>query len=207
MSGSRAVISLALVVAISAGGCSRDATVHHSEGGGPLSALVGEGTLTARAVTTPTWFAKGAFTLCDKDGGSDIVITGVRTRTSGRAMGVRYSLRTVEESAVEMQSPTEPSSEYVPIQGSTGLPPDLEDPVAGEFTSDISGTRITQVCDDLQRPRHGFTELIFLMKTDSRGARLEQEYIDYTAGGKDYTLETREVVIVCGTAIHTDECP
>jgi hypothetical protein len=200
----RRSISVALLVSVLAGCTGGDGRTVHTEDEGPLSASQGEGLQALYAPGDPRreddstpddvpWQVSfGANVLCVLEPGvSQIVLDDVHMRENPD----------VPPSDVELFLRTDHGDD-VPFYSMPGHP-NGPSPIPGTFTETITGTKITQACDEAFPEAEGLTELIIVVTAHADGAHIEGMTIDYTADSKPYALELQWGMILCGDL--TDE--
>ncbi|GAB2863646.1 hypothetical protein GCM10027026_11920 [Myroides odoratimimus subsp. xuanwuensis] len=91
--------------------------------------------------------------------------------------------------------------------GALGSPPSFDEPYAraklgGTFTSAIVGHDVRRSC---KADGRGFTELLIAVTAGPEGARMDKQFIDYSADGRKYTLELGWTLALCGDAPEVQE--
>ncbi|WP_415952581.1 hypothetical protein [Streptomyces sp. KLOTTS4A1] len=193
---------LRIAVGVFAGGVVLFATAADAprSAAGILSAQNAGGYVVMSEPDSHPWVATfGSYLLC-KTGDHAVTIKRVRYRTHVRPVDVGLVLREVGSDASVLVS-------------AAGEPPDFVDPeggtrheLNGAFKPLRAEQRIERSCEG-PRYKHGFTELLFVVKADRSGAVIDQVRIDYVVGGYSgqYTIDLNGKMVLCGDAVGDDD--
>lgn len=170
---------------------------HH----GILSATMGSGGVSIYAPRgTKRWGASfGGHLLCVTEPGASARIERIRQTVAKAPLSLSYRFRRVPLESERVG----PAGGWFPFDSARGIYPQFASgPMRGAF-GPAQGT-ITQPCDGPQGVFHQFTELVTEMKVDRTGGRIVRTLIDYTSGGKKYTLVVNWTMTACGSQTPED---
>lgn len=189
----------AIIFSLLLSGC-QSSVKSHAEGEGPLSVRVGAGGLAMifDEMEAPWHGTVGTFLPCVATGKKQLKITKVDYVYHNLAKPVDVKvMKRVVAGSVDQDL----------IGASRGVPPDLEiGHLSGEINEDISGTMITEPCDNEEYIDYSnFTEIIFVIESDEAGMHIEKVLFEYEAGGKAYELEVPWQIMFCGEATKDHE--
>jgi hypothetical protein len=182
-------------------GFGRSVVVVHEEGSGPLSATSGVGGVSIYPPPPPPWTASfGAMPLCVRKQGEQVRIERVRALVRGRPVRLRHVLRVVPPEAEQRPGFSWDAyySEAAPFPGNDAKP-------YGGTLRPVKGAVVEQSCARRKAGDDGYTDLLTELTVDGRGAMVRRTYVDYTSGGRHYTLVVRWEMSACGTAM-TQHC-
>lgn len=173
----------------------------HLDGEGPLSASTGHGGSSLLARPGISYGAWGANFLCLTEPGDPAVLTRVRHDVRVEPLALRTYVRTVtpeDLAAADGENVVIGSARYRRPAGR------LREFV-GSFSTEVAGTVVRQPCSERVDQENGilqkgFAELVFEMKVGRRGGYVPRTFVDYTRGGRAYTLVIRWEMGACGTA-------
>ncbi|KHL16077.1 UNVERIFIED_CONTAM: hypothetical protein LK11_18275 [Mumia flava] len=80
------------------------------------------------------------------------------------------------------------------------------DEVRGKILGPAEGFKVTVTCGEASQSEDQLLQLLTVLKAGARGAEVTDYLIDYTAGGKDYTLKVNWQLVACGTATSPNMC-
>ncbi|MZE80067.1 hypothetical protein GTY57_24810 [Streptomyces sp. SID5475] len=170
--------------------CAAERQEHVSDAG-PLSANVETGATSVFAPGDHPWMETfGSYLLCSTTG-TQIKLEDIRYETPVKPLKVELQLRNAP-----------PGFDLGPITSASGQPPKFKEigDISGQVEPFRKGVKISQKCDQ-DAAAHGFTELLFVVKTGKAGGHISKTWIDYTAGGDPYTLVINWQMITCGNKI------
>jgi hypothetical protein len=189
--------------------------------GQPLSASAGRG---ASSVEAPPGAKRaysatfGSFNLCQAQPGPAPVISGV-TLHAGRVGPTKVAVLVRETSPqfVKRHSGVEPQA-LIPLAFGMGSAPKFREPYAGPAARGryrpLAGYRVVQTCAQRLRanldlntgkvPTTTTGELMLVVTSSESGSSIRSFDINYTAGGKHYSLPVRWSLINCGTEVTAD---
>jgi hypothetical protein len=189
--------------------------------GQPLSASAGRG---ASGVDAPQGVKRaysatfGSFNLCQPQAGAPPVISGV-TLHAGRVSPIKVAVlvREISPRFVRSHPNLEPQA-LIPMAFGLGSAPEFREPYAARPTRGhyvpLAGYRVDETCaqdlqatDDLNTGKVPTTttgELMLVVTSSESGSSIRSFDINYTAGGKHYSLPVRWSLINCGTEVTAD---
>jgi hypothetical protein len=172
----------------------------HDDGEGPLSASSGHGGFLAGSRPGTWYLAAAGNLLCLTESGEPATLTRVRYDAQVKPLGIRTFVRTVTpEDLVDGRTDGIAIGTAAYRRAEARLRQ-----FRGTFSTDVAGTVVRQPCSARKAaengiPDEGFSELVFEMKVDRRGALVPRTYVDYTRGGRAYTLVVNWEMGACGT--------
>ncbi|MBO0512422.1 hypothetical protein J0695_11470 [Streptomyces beijiangensis] len=174
-----------------------ESRLEHANGAGPLQSHTDVGTTSMFAPQDKaTWYGTfGSYLMCSTSG-AKITVEGIRYSEPVKPAGVSAELRTV--TAKQRQNPTRGGY----VGGGIGRPPHLSTVnMLGNLAPAGAGTVIDQKCSDQDKQSNSFQELLFVLKTDQRGGRIDHVWIDYRLGSDAYSLRLDWQMITCGDRV------
>ncbi len=195
----------AVLLAGAASACgSTDSSTDGRGPGGPLSVLVGEGGQSVDMPAGGGWATFGGFVLCARQPGEAITVERVHFDADPEPLEVRAVFRVAPPKA-ERSSPG--SIGWSVIATQLGRPRLLDTGLRlrGSLTDTLRGP-VTTPCQEIHAEGSdaAYTELLTVMKVDSRGAAIRNTRIDYRADGTEYALDIPWENVACGSAIPAD---
>jgi len=182
-------------------GFGRTGVVVHEEGSGLLSATSGVGGVSIYPPPPPPWTASfGAMPLCVRKQGDRVRIERVRAAVRGRPVRLRHALRVVPPK-VEQRAGLNWLAYY---SEAAAFPGNDAKPYGGTLRP-VTGAVIDQSCARRKAGDQGYTDLLTELTVGRRGAMVRRTYVDYTSGGRQYTLVVRWEMTACGTSM-TEHC-
>ena len=172
----------------------------HLDREGPLSASSGHGGSMLMEMDGTWYEAWGSNFLCLHEPGDPVTLTRVRHDVAVEPLELRTFVRTVTPEHL-----AEAGREDVVIGSARYRRPEARVRLfQGTFSERVAGTVVEQPCSarvdtESGMLHEGFSELVFEMKVGRRGAHVPRTYVDYTRGGREYTLEMGWEMGACGT--------
>jgi hypothetical protein len=168
----------------------------HEDGAGPLSASSLPG---RKALLAPDgnggWVASfGTPLLCSTKAGMKIVLKGVRYDADPKPSSVTTQIRTVPAGRGERPGK---QIEWAPFPGLLGEPGKFANWTVRGSYSPVPGYVIDTDCAAQGK---GFSELVTTMRVPAAGVWVHRTFVDYRAGGVNFTLVIRWEMVGCGTA-------
>jgi hypothetical protein len=132
--------------------------------------------------------------LCSAQPGIKIVLTGVRYEADPAPESIDTRIRIVPTD--HRDRPGDPI-EWAPFPGLLGKPGTFANWTMRGSYSEAPGYVVGTDCATQGK---GFSELVTTMRVPSSGAWVHRTFVDYKAGGRNYTLVIRWEMVGCGTA-------
>lgn len=170
----------------------------HFEGAGVLSASSGQGGQSIYPPPPPPWTASfGTLLLCVNKSGQRVRIEAVRAEPAPTPLALRHMLRVVPPKAARP-----PGFSWPSYYSAIGAFPGKEKKPYGGVLRPVEGAVVDQPCAEVRSTSdRGYTDLLTELTVDRRGSKVTRTYVDYTSGGRRYTLVIRWEMTACGTAI------